>query len=149
MTAALDVTHHADDHRYVLTDGDEAVGLLAYRPVGRPGADLVDVYTTQISPARRGQGLGEVLVREALDDLRRQGTAVKASCWYVADFLRDNPRVGRRLRKQGRRVHVWTVNEPADLDLCADLGVEAVITDRPAAALAHLRARRDAGGAAP
>jgi glycerophosphoryl diester phosphodiesterase len=65
------------------------------------------------------------------------------------DFLRDNPRVGRRLREQGRRVHVWTVNEPADLDLCADLGVEAVITDRPAAALAHLRARRDAGGAAP
>ena len=54
MTAALDVTHHADHHRYVLTDGDEAVGLLAYRPVGRPGTDLVDVYTTQISPDRAG-----------------------------------------------------------------------------------------------
>ena len=91
MTAALDVTHHADHHRYVLTDGDEAVGLLAYRPVGRPGTDLVDVYTTQISPDRRGQGLGEVLVREALDDLRQRGTAVKATCWYVADFLRDHP----------------------------------------------------------
>ena len=35
-------------------------------------------------------------------------------------------------------MHVWTVNEAPDLDLCAKLGVEAVITDKPAAALAHL-----------
>jgi len=91
MPDSLDVTHHADAARYVLSDGDEPVGMLAYRPVGRPGADLVDVYTTQISPARRGQGLGEVLVRGALDDLRQRGTSVKASCWYVADFLRDHP----------------------------------------------------------
>ena len=90
MPGAQDVTHHPDSHRYVVTDGDEAVGMLAYRPVGRPGVDLVDVYTTQISPTRRGQGLGEVLVRGALDDLRERGTAVKASCWYVADFLRDH-----------------------------------------------------------
>jgi predicted GNAT family acetyltransferase len=91
MSAALDVTHHADANRYVLADGDEAVGMLAYRPVGRPGFDLVDVYTTQISPSRRGHGLGEVLVRAALDDLRDRGASVKASCWYVADFLRDHP----------------------------------------------------------
>jgi len=57
------------------------------------------------------------------------------------DFLRENPRVGPRLRKLGRRVHVWTVNTEVDLDLCAELGVEAVITDRPSMALAHLRRR--------
>jgi len=56
------------------------------------------------------------------------------------DLLRENPRVAARLRHQGRRMHVWTVNEPADLDLCVDLGVEAVITDNPAATLRHLRA---------
>jgi glycerophosphoryl diester phosphodiesterase len=32
---------------------------------------------------------------------------------------------------------VWTVNTVADLDLCAALGVEAVITDNPAMALDH------------
>ena len=37
-----------------------------------------------------------------------------------------------------RRIHVWTVNTEQDLDLCVDLGVEAVITDRPALALSHL-----------
>ena len=29
-------------------------------------------------------------------------------------------------------MHVWTVNTPAHLDLCLELGVQAVITDRPA-----------------
>jgi glycerophosphoryl diester phosphodiesterase len=53
-------------------------------------------------------------------------------------LLRESPRLGRTLQRSGRRIHVWTVNTPADLDLCRDLGVEAVITDKPAAALSHL-----------
>jgi len=112
MTDTLDVTHHADANRYVLTDGDEAVGMLAYREVGRPGADLIDVYTTQISPDRRGQGLGEVLVRGALDDLRRRGTAVKASCWYVADFLRDHPEFADLREGADRPVATRTFPDP-------------------------------------
>jgi glycerophosphoryl diester phosphodiesterase len=35
-------------------------------------------------------------------------------------------------------MHVWVVNTPEDLDLCAALGVEAVITDDPGLALDHL-----------
>jgi glycerophosphoryl diester phosphodiesterase len=62
------------------------------------------------------------------------------------EFLRENPRVGRSLRKMGRRIHVWTVNTEEDLDLCLDLGVEAVITDRPAMARSHLAKRAAAGG---
>ncbi|HET7357373.1 MAG TPA: glycerophosphodiester phosphodiesterase family protein [Nocardioidaceae bacterium] len=54
------------------------------------------------------------------------------------ELLRESPRVAARLRAQGRRIHVWTVNDPADLDLCVRLGVEAVITDTPAATLRHL-----------
>jgi glycerophosphoryl diester phosphodiesterase len=54
------------------------------------------------------------------------------------DLLRENPRLGTKLRKRGRRVHVWTVNTPEDLDLCVSLGVEAVIVDDPREALDHL-----------
>jgi glycerophosphoryl diester phosphodiesterase len=43
-------------------------------------------------------------------------------------------------------MHVWVVNEPADLDLCAALGVEAVITDDPGLALDHLDGPSQAGG---
>lgn len=53
-------------------------------------------------------------------------------------LLRRHPSLGRELRRRGRRVHVWTVNTEEDLDLCVELGVEAVITDRPAMALEHL-----------
>jgi glycerophosphoryl diester phosphodiesterase len=57
--------------------------------------------------------------------------------------LRDHPRFGRRLRLDARRLHVWTVNQDADLDLCLELGVEAVITDRPAYMLDRLTAGSD------
>lgn len=45
--------------------------------------------------------------------------------------LRDHPGLGRHLVKAGREIHVWTVNTEDDLRLCLDLGVSAVITDRP------------------
>ncbi len=45
--------------------------------------------------------------------------------------LREFPRFGPRLADTGRDLHVWTVNTEADLKICLDLGVRAVITDRP------------------
>jgi glycerophosphoryl diester phosphodiesterase len=54
------------------------------------------------------------------------------------DLIREHPRIARRLSRHGRRMHVWTVNSPQDLDLCLSSGVEAVITDDPRSALAHL-----------
>ena len=46
--------------------------------------------------------------------------------------LQEHPGLGRRLVKAGRRIHVWTVNTEEELQLCRSLGVEAVISDRPA-----------------
>ncbi len=46
--------------------------------------------------------------------------------------LRDHPGLGRHLVKAGREIHVWTVNTEDDLQICLDLGVTAVISDRPA-----------------
>ena len=31
----------------------------------------------------------------------------------------------------GRNVHVWTVNEPEDIRRLIDLGVDAIITNKP------------------
>lgn len=54
------------------------------------------------------------------------------------DLLRDNPRFASKLSREGRRIHVWTVNAAEDVDLCVELGVEALITDRPGRVLGHL-----------
>lgn len=48
------------------------------------------------------------------------------------DILRAFPHYVTRVHERGGRVHVWTVDERADLDLCLRLGVDAVITNRPA-----------------
>ncbi|MDT0309840.1 glycerophosphodiester phosphodiesterase [Streptomyces sp. DSM 44917] len=45
--------------------------------------------------------------------------------------LRRDPGYVARAQAAGHRVHVWTVDEPEDVELCARLGVDAVITNRP------------------
>lgn len=53
-------------------------------------------------------------------------------------IVRNQPGYVERLHKAGHRVHVWTVNEPEDVELCARLGVEAIITNRPKRVLSQL-----------
>jgi glycerophosphoryl diester phosphodiesterase len=53
-------------------------------------------------------------------------------------IVRNHPAYVERLKRAGHQVHVWTVNETEDVDLCADLGVDAIITNRPRAVLDHL-----------
>lgn len=56
-------------------------------------------------------------------------------------IVRNNPEFVSRLQRAGNGVHVWTVNEPEDVELCARLGVDAVITNRPKAVLTQLGRR--------
>ena len=55
--------------------------------------------------------------------MRRAGRATSCA---------TTPACGASMLASGRDLHVWTVNTPDDLQLCLDLGVKAVITDRPA-----------------
>jgi len=45
--------------------------------------------------------------------------------------LSKHPNLARRLADSGHELHVWTVNTEPQLQTCLDLGVRAVITDRP------------------
>jgi glycerophosphoryl diester phosphodiesterase len=49
------------------------------------------------------------------------------------EILRTRPESVQRWHQAGCEVHVWTVDEPADFELCLSLGVDAVITNRPRA----------------
>ncbi|MFF9866615.1 glycerophosphodiester phosphodiesterase [Streptomyces sp. NPDC013953] len=53
-------------------------------------------------------------------------------------IVRNHPSWVDRLHRAGHQVHVWTVDAPDDVDLCAGLGVEAIITNRPRQVLNQL-----------
>ncbi|MFF5857591.1 glycerophosphodiester phosphodiesterase [Streptomyces sp. NPDC012751] len=53
-------------------------------------------------------------------------------------IVRNHPGYVERLKRAGHQVHVWTVNEPEDVGLCVELGVDAIITNRPRAVLRQL-----------
>ncbi|WP_405678723.1 glycerophosphodiester phosphodiesterase family protein [Streptomyces sp. NBC_00868] len=48
------------------------------------------------------------------------------------DLVRRDPGLVGRLKAKGLRVRVWTVDEPEDVELCVRLGVDTIITNRPA-----------------
>jgi glycerophosphoryl diester phosphodiesterase len=56
------------------------------------------------------------------------------------EIVRAHPRYVERAHRAGAQVHVWTVDEPADVDLCLELGVDAIITNRPRAVVAQVAA---------
>lgn len=47
------------------------------------------------------------------------------------DIIRAHPGYVRRVHEAGGLVHVWTVDQPADVELCLDLGVDGIITNTP------------------
>ncbi|WP_275463786.1 glycerophosphodiester phosphodiesterase family protein [Streptomyces noursei] len=46
-------------------------------------------------------------------------------------ILRAHPEYVAKAHRAGHQVHVWTVNETDDVAMCRELGVDAIITNRP------------------
>ena len=62
--------------------------------------------------------------------------AAKASGpdFHISEFRKHPDWIGR-FHAQGMPVNVWTVNEPADIKECIDMGVDFITTDNPVAAM--------------
>ena len=71
---------------------------------------------------------------------RRDGSVASvadiAGPWI--ELLKADPGYVERAHARGTPVYVWVCDEPADIDLALSLGVDAVITNRPAAVLDRL-----------
>ncbi len=81
------IGHNAAQNRYELFAGDRLASLADYRVED----DRVVLFHTETHDEFRGRGLAAQLVRWALDDIRAQGRTVVPTCWFVADFIDDNP----------------------------------------------------------
>jgi len=46
--------------------------------------------------------------------------------------LRKKPALAQQIKSAGKKLNVWTADEPSDIILCRHLGVDNLITNRPA-----------------
>jgi predicted GNAT family acetyltransferase len=82
-----EVRRNDERSRYELTVDGKLVGIADYRVV----EETVVFPHTEIVASKRGQGWGAELVRAALQDVRPTGRRVVPRCWYVAEFIDENP----------------------------------------------------------
>ena len=68
--------------------GGETVGYMSYE---RSADGVLELTHTVVAPSARGQGVGEALVRAALDQIRESGERVIPSCPFVAEYLKEHP----------------------------------------------------------
>ena len=101
--------------------GKPAVRLMSFSQLAvrrmaemAPGVPTVQLIGKRLRPVRR-----EVLLGDA--------TAVGPGI----SLVRSDPDFVADAHAAGKQVLVWTVNEPADMDLVRDLGVESIVTDQP------------------
>lgn len=81
------VRRNDEKSRYEISVDGEFAGLAAYADRG----DQRVLYHTEIEQAFGGRGLSNVLVTEALADIRAAGKRVVAVCPLVAAFLHKHP----------------------------------------------------------
>jgi uncharacterized protein len=88
MTGEIAVKNNAEARSYdVLVDG-EVAGSIVYEQVG----DRRLVFThTFVKPQFRERGVGNTLVRGALDDVRAKGLTVTNFCDFVARYIDAHP----------------------------------------------------------
>ncbi len=76
-----------DQRRYELFVDGALAGFAAYRV-----RDGITVIThSEVDAAHRGKGLGSVLARQTLDQLREQGARVVPSCPFFAKYVAEHP----------------------------------------------------------
>lgn len=98
MDADLTVRDNAESHAYEAVLDGEVVGTIAYTPVS---ARHIVFRSTVVDPRLRGRGIGALLVKAALDDVKAKGAAITSQCWFVDDFIAAYPEYADLLHAAG------------------------------------------------
>jgi glycerophosphoryl diester phosphodiesterase len=125
-----------------LVDLLERYGLA--RPPSRESS-RVRVMSFAATSLRRVHLLAPALPTVFLMDrvpVRHRDGTLPGRVWAAGprlEILQRHPGYVARVHAQGHPVHVWTVDESADVDHVLELGVDAVITNRPGRVVRHLQ----------
>lgn len=132
-------TRHTRKVEEALVECLRRYGLLGNgRPVEWGGKPAVRMMSFSQLAVRRmadlAPGMPTVqLIGKRLRTVRREVllTSGATAVGPGVSVIRSDPDFVADAHAAGKQVHVWTVNQPADMDLMRDLGVDAVITDHP------------------
>jgi predicted GNAT family acetyltransferase len=81
------IEHDAARNRFV----SQLSGGEAYLAYSKAGDGTLDLQHTIVPEAERGRGVGESLVRAAVDHARSEGVRIIPSCPFVQAWLDDHP----------------------------------------------------------
>jgi predicted GNAT family acetyltransferase len=81
-----EIRNAVERSRYELFVDEMLAGFAAYHEEG----DAVVLPQTVVKATARGQGLGEVLIRGVLDDVRSRGLSVIPACSFVQGFIEQH-----------------------------------------------------------
>jgi predicted GNAT family acetyltransferase len=84
----MHIQHDPDNHQF-FTDIEEYTATLKYSV--HPDQKILDYYSTFVPPQLRRRGIGEALVKFALDYAIENGYKVIPSCWFTKDFIDSHP----------------------------------------------------------
>ncbi|XP_034395572.1 protein NATD1-like [Cyclopterus lumpus] len=94
---SLTVEHDRHNRRFTVAPGSGAdCAVLLYRFTGEKEVDLMSTFVPE---AFRGQGVAALLSQAAMDFLVEDDLKAHVSCWYIKKYIEDNP-----LRRYERRV---------------------------------------------
>jgi len=107
----------------------------AYEP-GRPQVHLMSFSQVAISRMRQLCPLVPLvyLMKDSVPRRFRDGTLPRGAriAGLHTDVIRRWPQSVARQQDRGHQIYAWTVDDEADTEMCVELGVEAIITNRPA-----------------
>ena len=110
-------------------DLDNRVAVMSFAPTALRRVKL-------LAPA-----IPTVLLLDRLPPLRREAAAARRRAdrrTWAARAAGPIPAIVARAHARGHPVFVWTVDEPDDVRFVVDLGVDTIITNRPAEVLGLL-----------
>ncbi|MFC7618275.1 GNAT family N-acetyltransferase [Actinokineospora soli] len=84
---SVDVVDAPERRRFEATVDGAPAGYAEYLL----GADLIVFPHTVVDPAFEGKGVGSALARTALDEARRRGLAVLATCPFISGWMQRHP----------------------------------------------------------
>jgi glycerophosphoryl diester phosphodiesterase len=141
---AIETKHPTRYGRYVedtLVDMLRGFGLTAPHGDGAPRARVMSFSRVAVQRvAEMAQAVSTVYLMDDVPRRYRDGSlpeGVKISGPSV-EVIRAHPEYVQKVHERGGRVHVWTVDDKADVDLCVATGVDAIITNRPGPVLGLL-----------